>query len=419
MAQQPAPSQIVLEASPTGAVLPPSASLFGPAIYPLEVVQKLLDQTAYFPLYAVPKRGRTAAISRGSCCYGIQATEVLHRFRMYMNSPNERHGVKAVNTLGEFVGKAELRWMIIPDNFVALRGSDPPGTELDPSRSQRLSMLQTELSFGDGRDAFRCFGTGRTFPGARNSRSELLVAASGDITEGIGIFRHVQGTCIFVGRLDPEAGFIGTIITRIPDPDDRLTAELPSVECHPEIELEATYFLFRGQKRDLAKTASPSTTQPGGAQGGFNLNQDVRTIYPDCCILGFRGLRSSRLVGAIIGNQASSIQFDPTQLPNLRKPFATIPFRGENIFTFVDECGHEIASIRALAPDGTIFNLHLDAAPRQPGVRIAGYGLALDGTGTLSGVNGLFHSIAFNALPPIPSSLYVIRIADPQGSYRV
>lgn len=289
-------------------------------------------------------------------------------------------------------------------------------------------MLRSEFRFADGRDGFRCFGTGRTFPTIQSGYSELLAGASANIIEGWGIFERAQGTCIFAGRLDPEAGFIGSIVARIADPDDRMTVEvIPPVERRSDVELEATYFLFRGQQQDAAQTP-PATGQPSGntgsnpgskpGGGGFSLNQAIRVIYTDCGFPGARGMRSSRQVGPIIGSQVATVHFDPSQLSKLAQPLGSIPFREENAFTFVDDCGQNIAGIQTVASDGAIFNLQLTSAPLQHAVRIVGFGPASGGTGALNGVGGLFHSVAFNALPPVPSSLYMIRIADPHGKYR-
>jgi hypothetical protein len=78
----------------------------------------------------------------------------------------------------------------------------------------------------------------------------------------------------------------------------------------------------------------------------------------------------------------------------------------------------------ALPPSASPFGpalypiLQLRSAPLQRTVRIVGFGPASGGTGALSGVGGLFHSVVFNALPPVPSSFYMVRIADPEGRYR-
>jgi hypothetical protein len=181
------------------------------------------------------------------------------------------------------------------------------------------------------------------------------------------------------------------------------------------MELDATYFLFRGHKPDPNDATKPAS---GGQGGGFDLNQVIRVVYPDCSVQGARGIRSSRQVGPIIGKQAASVHFDPSQLPNLSKPLGTVPFQGDNTFTFADENGNEVGSVHNRTSDGTIFNLQLATAPQQKAIRIAGFGPVTGGTGALTGVGGLFHSTAFTALPPIPSSLYVVRIDDPEGKYR-
>lgn len=342
---------------------------------------------------------------------------------MHMSTPSQERGVRAVNRLGEHLGQAHLNWRMIADDFTALPGVTPPPMVIDPSKSQRFTMAQCELRFADGRDGIRCFGTGRTFPSAQTGGYELLAGASASILEGWGVFEHAQGTCIFVGRLDPETGFVGSIVVRVADPDDRLIVEvIPPIERRSDEELEATYFLFRGQQQEAASApppAGPPAAPPApGAGGGFSLNQAIRIIYTDCGLPGARGMRSSRQVGETIGSQVATVHFDPTQLGKLAQPLGSIPFREENAFTFTDDRGGKIAGIQTVASDGAIFNLQLTSAPMQRAVRIVGFGPASGGTGTLNGVGGLFNSVAFNALPPVPSSLYMVRIVDPEGRYR-
>lgn len=401
-----------LAASPSAAAPP-----FKPSPYSFDVTQALIDQTAYLPLYAVPEQNPGSGAVRHIQEGEIQATEQIHRFQVYMNPPSRTDGVKAVNVAGEYLGKAVLQWLIVPDGVAALPGLKPPPTALDPSRSQRFTMLQTRFSFAGDQDSFSCFGTGRTFPCKKTS--ELLVAASGDIIEGTGVFKSTQGSCIFLGRLDPESGFIGSIFARTSDPHNKLTVEeIPSIEPNPDIELEATYFVFRGHE-DTSLIKPPAASPPTGAPGGgLSLNQVIRAIYVECGTSAWRGIRSSRQVGMLIGNQVATVHFDPSQLPGLSKPFASIPFQGEDTFTFLDNRGENIASIHAVASDGAILNLQLTGAPQQQAVRIVGFGPASNGTGALNGAEGLFHSMAFNALPPIPSSFYVLRINDPGGKYR-
>jgi hypothetical protein len=417
MTSQPTTSQVAAALATVSST--PSASPFGPALYPIEVVQKLIDQTAYFPLYAVAER-RGYSAGRGTVGVGIQTTQTIHRFQMNMGAPSRQGGVRAVNQPGEILGKMHLQWSMIAEDFVALPSTTPPPMAIDPSKSQRFTMLQTEFRFADGRDGFRCFGTGRTFPATQNGFSELTAGASANILDGWGIFERTQGTCIFAGRLDPEAGFIGSIVARIADPDDRMTVEvIPPVERRSDIQPEATYFLFRGQQQDSAPKPPPVAGGPQATPGsGFSLNQAISTIYTDCGFPGARGMRSSRQVGKIIGSQVATVHFDPAQLSKLAQPLGSIPFREENTFTFMDARGQNIAGLQTVASDGAIFNLQLSSAPLQRAVRIVGFGPASGGTGVLSGVGGLFHSVAFNALPPVPSSLYMVRIADPEGRYR-
>jgi len=80
-------------------------------------------------------------------------------------------GLRAINRMGEPLGRFDHRWMFIPDNFLALPGVEPPVTLLDPSRSQRFVMLDGICSLNGGQDGFRGFGTGVTYPLRINGQS--------------------------------------------------------------------------------------------------------------------------------------------------------------------------------------------------------------------------------------------------------
>ena len=101
--------------------------------------------------------------------------------------------------------------MVIPDGFEAAPGREPPPTELDPTRSQRFTMLDGEMRtrdrYGSG---FRGFGAGRTFPLMVNGTMQLRIGAVINVLEGFGRFTiktrnatvNVLPSCVF--RLDVD-----------------------------------------------------------------------------------------------------------------------------------------------------------------------------------------------------------------------
>src|SRR5437016_9051852 len=140
------------------AIPPPgSASASSPAassaISP-EVIQRLIDQAAGFNLYVVPDGGGS---SSGNQATGFVLSEPMHRFNVVLQPPPSQ-AVQASNTVGEAIGRVDMRWFMIPDDFVARPDRQPPATRLDPSISQRFAMQETTFSFGNGQDGFRSFG---------------------------------------------------------------------------------------------------------------------------------------------------------------------------------------------------------------------------------------------------------------------
>src|SRR4029453_1811120 len=143
---------------------------------------------------------------------GFRLCEHLHRFAITVQPPTAGKGLLATNTVGELIGQFTHRWMMIPDDFVAVPGREPPPTQFDPSRSQRFVMLDSVCTFSDGNDGFRGFGTGKTFPVTVNGRPQLVAATIGTIVEGFGKFEnHTEGIYLHCGTISPQQGFMGNL----------------------------------------------------------------------------------------------------------------------------------------------------------------------------------------------------------------
>ena len=117
----------------------------------------LIDSTAVFNAFVTPdpSRGDCAVRSRGEgggVVAGVRCSALLHRFEIDLEPPSGS-GVRAANILGEAVGRVELRWMLIPDNYAARPGVEPPPTALDPSRGDCAVRSRGE---GGARSASPC-----------------------------------------------------------------------------------------------------------------------------------------------------------------------------------------------------------------------------------------------------------------------
>src|SRR5437016_4587268 len=167
----------------TPAATPASASSLpdiNTETYPFEVVQRLLDEAAYFNLYSVPESSQSRPLTDGTApgnIIGFKISENLRRFRVALQWAQGPGGLRVSNNLGEPLARFDHRWILIPNDFAALPGKEPPPVSLDVSRSQRFVMLDGRCVFGEGNDGFAGFGTGTTYPTLVNGQKQLLVAA--------------------------------------------------------------------------------------------------------------------------------------------------------------------------------------------------------------------------------------------------
>jgi hypothetical protein len=246
-------------------------------------------------------------------------------------------------------------------------------------------MLDSVCKFGRGKDGFRGFGTGQTFPKLINGKQQLQAVAVGSVIEGFGKFRnHDAGTYVYCGTLSTESGFMGNILMRVMDPEGtlRMGGSLPSLRIRPDPEPEITYMVFRGE----AVPSDPVTPRigPTGQLQGLNVQQGLRLLQVDFGSKAHKGLQTNERVGPLIGKILAHVDFNPSA------PGGTslnpIPFTTLDEFTFFDRRGQTIGGFTGDSSEGRVFNILVGG---QRGIRFGGTGHILNGTGLFEGIEGL------------------------------
>ena len=353
-------------------------------------MQKLVDQAGLFNLFSVPaSTGSGVAIQGAGGVTGVHVKESLHRFRVSTQAPTASTPTRSSNAVGEAIGAFDHRWMIIPDDFVALPDKEPPATTLDPSRSQRFAMLDGICTFGD--DGFRGFGTGTTFPTTINGQSQLLAAAVGTIVEGFGKFKDHLGTYVYCGTLNPDHGFTGSLLLRVMDLQQTLQTKrsLPTLKQQPGPEAGITYALLRGEA--VPSDPVKPNIGPDGNPIGLIVQQGLRLQSMDAAISRRNGVQTTDSVGELVGDAVDD-------------------------FVFKNSAGEVIGKFVADTSDGRVFNVKVAG---QPGIRFGGVGRILKGEGPFAGIEGLMTDDSVVLFEPhISASVYILRIHDPQGKFQ-
>lgn len=406
------------------AVPSPSLPDINAGTHSFDLLQRLLDEAAYFNLFSVPDpQSANVAISHPNIpggVIGFRIHQVLHRFDISVRPPTLKSILQTSNVMGETLGRFEQRWLIIPEDFGALPDREPPPTVLNPTRSQRFVMLDGVCTFNHGRDGFRGFGTGKTYPTVVNGQAQLHAAAVGSITEGFGKFQGREGTYTYCGNLSEHEGFSGNLLCRMLDPDGSLSSEnsLPSLQPWPDPDPGTIYLMMHGQKKDKYEKTSYNFG-PDGQVTGINVTQQLRIVNLDSACREWGGLRSVRSTGMVIGAMTAKILFNLFNPDAPGTPLAPISFQSYNEYTFKDEKGRFIGSITADGTEGRTFRMKFSGIPDQVALRFGGFGRIVKGTGQFEGAQGLMvDNSAVTIFPSVTSTLYVLRIHDREGRYR-
>lgn len=407
--------QVSKEPAVGAGVVPQAPSGATAGGYSPEVLQRLVDQAAYFNALSLSasKFSTVSIHGQNGDCIGFRVEEDLHRLAVTVQPPTLEGGLKASNAMGESYGKFKHRWMLVPEDFVGAPGREPPPTSLDPSRSQRFVMLDGICTFGGTKDGFQGFGAGVTFPVNSKGRTEVLAATVGTILEGFGSFKnHEEGTYVHCGSLSVERGFTGNLLLRVMDSKGTLytTGSLPALKGKDWPERDITYIVFRGQ----AVETDPVTPRigPDGQFKGLTVVQGLRLIHLSSALDD--GPKSVARIGQLIGKITAHVDFNP------KAPGGTnlnpIPFTTFDELEFTDSAGRSIGGFTADSSEGRVFNTKVAG---QGGIRFGGVGPVLNGTGPFQGMKGQMTDNSVVIFQPhVSASLYVLRLHDPEGRFR-
>jgi hypothetical protein len=416
----------VLQTTTVGAIngvsVPPPASSFGR--YSRDTIQRLVDQVSVLNLFVLPPAGRSAAISSRNAggCVGIKTCAALHRFAMGLEIGSD---LSACNTIGESMGRIDLRWMIIPDVFMARPDREPPPTLLNPSLSQRFSLQETVLTFGEGQ-GFRSFGAGRTFPMTNSGQPTLVAAAVGNIVDGFGVFSELQGNFTMCGELTADGGFVGHVVVRLLDPNGTLRTSQPiaSIQQGREADPGATFVGWEAQKGTGPDQENVFSFTPDGQIRGMNIPTQLKKGFVQCSINGRRIIQAEELKpGDIIGRETGFGRGSIPGAPDTGTPLSPYQFEGVAHYEFWDASGKTVGAIITNVLEGRRFDMILAGAPEEPAWRFGFFGPIVFGTGCFENASGIFYGASGSVFQPPPGDhvithLYFARLNDANGRFR-
>src|SRR2546429_6607877 len=182
--------------------------------YPFDVVLYQLDQAVSFNICVTADQKRSDGANPDDA-FGVNGGFILdirsnlHRFESEVELVTKERGLRVTQAFGEPTGTFRCRLMVSPEDFDWSPGREPSPVLFDPTASQRFVMLDSEFKFGDGADGFRGNAVGRTFPMTVNGQLQLLGGAVGNIMEGFGKFKGLEGTYMFNGSITRSFGLVG------------------------------------------------------------------------------------------------------------------------------------------------------------------------------------------------------------------
>lgn len=323
---------------------------------------------------------------------GLEVRETLHRLDANLHPPTLDRGLSGANRVGETLGTIAMEWLLAPDDFEATPSAMPPATEIRAATSQRVVMRDGVITFQErGQGAIRFFGAGRTYPVTISGQARLLFAGTAVVIEGVGSLKGVRGTLMISGEVTRPAGIELTIVGAF-DTGGPIAIEdsLGPLLDVTGADLSATSFTVVGS---------------GGVDGAERLA--VARIGND--VPNATRLRSLCRVGGSVGAAVGSVAFDANEHR------CAVPLAMTREIVFTDASGRRVGGVTLAALEGTSQRELHDGAIVN---RTVGYGRIAEANGALTGATGVVTFDSAIGEDGARSSLYVVRLADPEGRFR-
>ncbi len=394
-----------------------SAPLPAPPVRP-EDLKRLMDQDAIFHFYSIPEKSDVSIAVpdyddvENRTVIGFHFTEMLHRFHVNVSAPTNRAPLASRHHVGENVGACTWRWMLMPDDYVMTPGGEPPATRLNPTTSQRFAMLDGTFKFGTGKDGFHGTGVGQTTPGIVHGKAQLRVTAVGTISDGFGKFKGRDGGFfVYCGTIDPS-GFRGALILRVGDIPGTLLTTSPLIRMQEQNPPEhgITWLTVLGE---AVSPVSAPQLESSAKQPGVVMEQTARLLDVDFAAAEDGELRCNRSLRQVVGKITTRMAFAPDAAKGT--PEDPLPFAIWREFSFIDALGQPIGGFTTESASGGAVVTDLLGIK---GIRMAGTGSVLAGTGRFEGMRAVIAENSVIALNPCTgSSVYLLRVEDPQGQF--
>jgi len=324
----------------------------------------------------------------------LAVSQPLHRLDANVHVATLERGVTAANRVGDALGAITMRMLVAPDDFEATPSATPPATEIQTERSQRLVLRDGALTFKDrGEGALRFFGAGRTYPSTVNGQPRLFFAGTGIVIEGAGSLKGTRGTLAMTGEITRGGEVSLTVIGRF-DPDGPIVLE------------DNLSPMFDGAEADAGSVVMTlaGAMMPGAA------SEDLRGLRLGTDVPNAAHVRSLARVGNTVGRATGSIAFDASEHRY------SVPLAGMyRVITFTDAAGRRLGSLSLDTVEGTSLREQHDSDLVQ---RTVAYGSIAGGTGVFTGASGVFTLDAAVPAGSAATSVYTLRLGDPDGRFR-
>ena len=382
---------------------------------PREVFE-VLSEATYIVIFAIPDPDSlsvpTTLVPSLPLITNMAVKEAPRRFSSTVLPPTPQGGFRTSKVVGsKQVAKQHFELDMMPNFYQAAPDRTPPLTLLLPFLSQRAWLHDGHFNFLDGQgSAFRLQAGARFWPAPKGLG--VWIGGVADILEGEGQLQGFTGNVAINGLTTPPTKFANVFTFRLVDPEGKLKVQsLPPVAPEipdPDYSDSSVIPLLAELDADHAMEIEPL---PDSSKKRVHLVERLRLVDTNFDV-SQQGLQSHNVFGEEVGERHTTLVFDPDS------DLDPIPMYTENSeFRFFAD-SKLIGTLKADLFEGRCFKT---TAPElaNPYFRYGGFGLFGEGTGQFVGVEGLLTLIGAISLEPgALSSMYMVRILDPDGVFR-